>query len=372
VYRKTLQGTGLLALLLLVLTLPAHANPSPQPMKEMDAWDAVKPMGLGINIGNTLDNTKTWETGWGQPPITQQYIQTLATYGFKTVRLPVAWDTYATNGRIGQDKLKRVAEIVDWITAAGLYCVVNIHWDGGWIDSGDRKRFPDTYATFTAEAERKFKDYWTQIATYLGYQNERLLFEGLNEETNFGATGSPQQAYATLTRVNQLFIDTVRATGGNNARRLLIIAGYNTDFEKTASSLYVLPKDIVPHRLMLSVHYYTPWAFAGMTEDTSHGKMQLTWGGEADVAQLTRLFDHMSDYCKRNDIPAFVGEFAASGKKEPASRQRWMVAVARAAVARKMVPVLWETGGDIMRKPPYYPDRTLRDTLTELATPPGS
>jgi endoglucanase len=141
----------------------------------------------------------------------------------------VAWDTYARDGRIPADKLARVGEVVDWITAAGMFCVVNIHWDGGWIDSSKRERFPDTYATFSAEAERKYRTYWTQIATFFAGKDERLLFEALNEETNFSGAGSTRLAYATLTRVNQLFIDTVRRTGGNNAKRLLIVTGYATD-----------------------------------------------------------------------------------------------------------------------------------------------
>jgi len=119
------------------------------------------------------------------------------------------------------------------------------------------------------------------------------------------------------------------------------------------------------------VHYYTPYTFAGLTEDASWGKMRPTWGSDADVAELNRLFDAMGDFCMRNDIPAFVGEFAVTGKKEPESRKRWMLAVARAAMKRKMVPVLWEVGGDIQRGYPYYPDRTLRDTLVELRAPPA-
>ena len=112
-------------------------------------------MGVGVNIGNTLDNTTTWETGWGNPRITKEYVQSLARLGFKTVRVPVAWDTYARNGRIADDKLARVGEVVDWITAAGMFCVVNIHWDGGWIDSSAKERFPKTFATFSAEAEQQ-------------------------------------------------------------------------------------------------------------------------------------------------------------------------------------------------------------------------
>jgi endoglucanase len=333
---------------------------------ELDAWDAAKLMGTGVNIGNTLENTTTWETGWGNPRITKEFVESLARLGFKTVRVPVAWDTYARDGRIAADKLARVGEVVDWITAAGMYCVVNIHWDGGWIDSSAKDRFPKTFATFSAEAERKYVSYWTQIASYFADRDEHVLFEALNEETNFEGAGSMRKAYATLTHVNQLFIDTVRKTGGNNAKRLLIVTGYATDITKTTSSEYVLPKDTVPHRLLISVHYYTPWQFAGMTQDESWGKVQHTWGSASDVAELNRLFDAMQEFCKRHDLPAFVGEFGVTDKKETPSRVRWMSAVAEAALARKMIPVLWDTGGDISRKRPYAPSPVLREVLEKL------
>ena len=334
-----------------------------EPVTELDAWTAAKAMGVGVNIGNTLENTTTWETGWGNPRITKKHVESLAALGFKVVRLPVAWDTYARDGRIQRDKLARVSEVVDWITSSGMFCVVNIHWDGGWIDHDK---------VFSADAERKYISYWNQIASHFAGKNERLIFEALNEETNFEAVGSRQQAYATLTRVNQLFIDTVRKTGGNNAKRLLIVAGYSTDIEKTTSGDYVLPTDTVAHKLLISVHYYTPWQFAGMTKDESWGKMQLTWGSPADVAQLNRLFDAMQEFCKRHDIPAFIGEFGVTDKKETASRVRWMSAVAQAALSRKMVPVLWDTGGDISRQAPYGVSPALRDVLRQLpgnATP---
>jgi endoglucanase len=346
---------------------PAMSAASADAMKDLTAWDAAKLMGAGVNIGNTLENTTTWETGWGNPRITREYVAKLAALGFKTVRLPVAWDTYARDGRIEPGKLARVAEVAGWITDAGMFCVVNIHWDGGWIDSSNQERFPKTHATFSAEAERKFQSYWSQIASHFAGRNERLVFEALNEETNFEGEGSPQQAYATLARVNQLFIDTVRKTGGNNAQRLLIIPGYGTDITKTASSLYALPRDTVPHKLLLSVHYYTPWQFAGMEKDESWGKVQRTWGSKDDYAELARLFDAMQEYCTRNDIPAFIGEFAPTPKKEAASRVRWMVGVAQASLERKMVPVLWETGGDIARRPPYEPSAALGEVLRTLS-----
>jgi endoglucanase len=340
--------------------LATTAPPPFEKMTEVDAWDAVAQMSPGINIGNTLENTTVWETGWGNPPITQPYVVSLAKLGFKTVRLPVAWDTYAVDGQIQPDKMGRVREVVDWITGAGMFCVLNIHWDGGWIDADVKDKFPRPF-TFRAEAEQKYRSYWQQIATFFAGKNEKLILESLNEETNFQGEGSIDKAYATLQRVNQLFIDTVR---------LLIIAGYSTDFEKTSAPGYKLPTDTLPGRLFVSVHYYTPYPFAGLTEDADWGKMMPTWGTPSDVEQLRRLFDEMSAFCVRNDLPAFVGEFNVTEKKESASRVRWMTAVSNAATARRMVPVLWDTGHDVSRAPPFAPSPELVQMLRQLQPPP--
>jgi endoglucanase len=334
-------------------------------MIELDAWTAVARMSPGINIGNTLENIAHWETGWGNPPITEEYVRSLAALGFKTVRLPVAWDTYAVDGRIRPEKLQRVKEVVDWITAAGMFCVVNIHWDGGWIDSSWKERFTKLHV-FSPEAEQKYRSYWTQISSFFAGKNEKLIFEAINEETNFENEGSPEKAHATLTRVNQIFIDTVRKTGGNNEKRLLIVTGYTTDITKTTSPLYALPRDTIPHRLFISVHYYTPWPFVGLTEDASWGKMAPTWGSPDDLAELNRLFDMMSAFCSKHDIPAFIGEFSVTEKKESASRVRWLSAVWDAARSRKMVPVLWDTGHGVSRRPPYAPSADLQQVLQRL------
>ncbi|HKE95415.1 MAG TPA: glycoside hydrolase family 5 protein [Povalibacter sp.] len=336
---------------------------------ELDAWTAVDLMSPGINIGNTLENTSAWETGWGNPPITRQFVERLAQLGFRTVRLPVAWDTYAVDGRIQADKLQRVAEVVDWITDAGMFCVLNIHWDGGWIDSGSKERFPKSYATFSAEAEQKYRSYWQQISSFFAGRGEKLIFEALNEETNFSNAGSQQKAYATLARVNQLFVDTVRGTGGNNSRRLLIVTGYGTDIEKTCNSDYRLPQDTLPGRLFISVHYYTPYQFCGLAEDADWGKVKPTWGGSEDSKQLDRLFGMLGEFSRRNDIPVFIGEFGVTNKRESASRIRWMSAVVTAARSRRMIPVLWDTGTDISRRKPYGASAELMQMLRTFSPP---
>jgi endoglucanase len=336
-------------------------------MGDLTAWAAAELMSPGINVGNTLENTKSWETGWGNPRITKAYIERLAQLGFKTVRLPVAWDTYAVDGHIQSDKFRRVSKVVEWITDAGMFCVLNIHWDGGWIDSGSKQRFPRTHATFSTEAEKKYRAYWHQISSHFGGRNEKLIFEALNEETNFSNEGSTQRAYATLRRVNQLFIDTVRATGGNNSKRLLIVTGYGTDIEKTCSSDYELPHDTLRDRLFISVHYYTPFQFCGLVQDADWAKVKSTWGSPEDTNQLDQLFDMMSAFSDRNDIPVFIGEFGVTTKRESASRVRWMSAVTKAARSRRMVPVLWDTGADVSRRAPYAASPELLQMLQSVA-----
>lgn len=127
----------------------------------VDAATMAQELGFGTNIGNTLENTTEWETGWGQPMITRAYIEGMASGGIKTVRVPVAWDTYAQNGTVPGDKLKRVQEVVGWIEAAGMYAIVNIHWDGGWIFN---ENTPNEN-TLTDDVKSKFRHYWEQIAT---------------------------------------------------------------------------------------------------------------------------------------------------------------------------------------------------------------
>jgi endoglucanase len=313
-------------------------------MGTVDAAALVKALGVGTNIGNTFENTQSWETGWGQPMVTQAYISGLATRGLKTVRVPVAWDTYAVNGTIDAAKLDRVKQVVNWIIASGMYAIVNIHWDNGWIDN--EKGTPPY--KLTDDIKTKFASYWKQIGAGFSEVGHQLILEGMNEEGRWTTDGMPygNPDIPPLNQMNQLFVTTVRAAGGYNATRALLIAGFNTDFEKTCVPAFTIPTDPAGSgKLFLSLHYYTPYQFTILEDSTAF----TTWGTTADQQQLTTLFDKAAAFSTQRKIPIILGEFGVTSKRSMDTRIAWMTAVAKASVARGIVPVLWDTGTDISR-----------------------
>jgi endoglucanase len=324
-------------------------------------------MGFGVNIGNTFDNTTTWETGWGQPLVTQAFIKGLASRGVKSVRVPVAWNTYATNGVIGSDKMNRVKEVVGWILDAGMYAMVNIHWDGGWIDSeGTSAQY-----TLTSDTKTKFASYWTQIATAFASVGNNLIFEGLNEEGKFYVNGdtSGTPDYAALNTLNQLFVTTVRAQGGYNPGRALLIAGFTTDITLTCVDGFTIPTDPAgAKKLFLSIHYYTPYTFCGLDTVESWGSPQTTWGTTAEQTALQNDFTKLASCSAQKKIPIIIGEFGVTKgmnyPRQSSARIMWMESVTKAAYAHGMVPMLWDTGTDISRTDGSF-DTELQTVMTE-------
>jgi endoglucanase len=312
----------------------------------------AKAMGFGTNIGNTFDNTTKWETGWGQPLVTQEYIKGMASHGIKTVRVPVAWDTYATNGVIDATKMTRVKEVVGWILDAGMYAIVNIHWDGGWIFN---EKKANQY-TLTDDVKAKFANYWKQIGAAFSGVGHMLIFEGLNEEAQFYVNGDPKGTpdIDALNTLNQLFVTTARAQGGFNATRALLIAGLATDINKTCVDSFTVPTDPAGEgKLFLSIHFYDPYPFTLMEDPASWGSPSATWGTDAEKKALDDQFTKLGNFSTKKKIPVIIGEFAVSrGEKvvrQSASRTLWMQSVAKACFSRGMVPVLWDTGSEIKR-----------------------
>ncbi|MDT7838361.1 glycoside hydrolase family 5 protein [Aquabacterium sp. OR-4] len=321
---------------------PAPAPASQPPMRDAATLAAV--LSPGWNLGNALEAIGG-ETAWGNARTTPALLQAVAAAGFRFVRLPVAWKQHADAGdRIRADWLARVAEVVAQARQAGLMVMVNTHWDGGWLQ-------PTRAAE--AGARARLASFWTQIATHLRDHDDGLLFAGTNEVMKEHDWSPPTSEYVAVQNgYNQLFVDTVRATGGRNASRVLVVQGYNTDIGHTLRHFRV-PRDSTPGRLMLEVHYYDPYKF---TIDEASPLWQ--WGATAtdrqakdswgDEAWVDAQFDKMKSRYADAGLPVMIGEYGVIAKPAIAGaeafREAWNAHVTRAARRRGFVPVYWDNG----------------------------
>lgn len=320
-----------------------------------DAVTLAKQMYAGINIGNTME-VPGGETGWGNPRVSKEYIDGLKTAGFNAVRIPCAWDSHIINqetNEIDPAWLDRVSEVVGYCRANDMYAIVNIHWDGGWLEEN---------CTPEAQEANNAKQHalWTQIANKLNAYDEYLLFAGCNEPNVETA-----EQMAVLKSYEQTFIDAVRATGGNNATRCLIVQGPSTDIDKTLNLFGEMPTDAVTGRLMLEVHYYTPWTFCGLEADADWGRMAYFWG-EYEVEGSDRnagygaddviaAFEKLEARYVHDNIPIILGEYGAMvrtiGENQQAhdlSRQSFTEVVTREAKNHGIVPFFWDGGTFVM------------------------
>jgi endoglucanase len=297
----------------------------------LTALEATRLMGNGINLGNTLeacDNNvgiKTnaplsYETHWGQPKTTQAMIDGMKAAGFDTIRIPVAWMTNATHlyegdYTIDADYMDRVEEVVRYARKAGMYVIINDHWDGGWYGM-----FGSESAETRALAMEAYKGMWQQIAERFRDYSDYLIFESANEELGgrFDENSplycsdsvvtylNDDERYALTNEINQTFVDVVRATGGNNAARFLLIAGYSTDINQTCDDRFQMPKDTADSKLMVSVHYYDPWSYCGASSAVSATK----WGKVSDYEYMDQQLAKMTKFTEAG-YGVVIGEYGA-------------------------------------------------------------
>lgn len=348
-------------------------------MRNMTTTEIVQDMGLGINLGNTFESCGDWISGgsvssyeraWGSPVITQEMIEGYKECGFGALRVPVAWSNMMLEDyTIHPDYLARIKEVVGWALDSDLYVIMNIHWDNGWFEgfADDEKR---------EECFYKYERIWTQLSEEFKDYNDRLMFESLNEEAGWQSLwnrytnqGDKEKSFGIVNDINQKFVDIVRRSGGNNAKRHLLIAGYNTDIELTCDSLYKMPDDPAG-RCAVSVHYYTPSTFAILEEDADWGKAQTEWGSESDIAELNKNMDLMKTTFVDNGIPVIIGEYGTStSNKTPEMVRKYLSSVCEAAYARGMCPVLWDVTNHFYNR--YTKDFIDPELLKELMDAKG-
>ena len=349
----------------------ATPEPVPDPTGDITktAREIAKAMSPGWNLGNTMEggnNANNWtnngglggETAWQSTKTSQAVIDFIKQQGFKSVRIPAAWVmghiTDKDNVTIDAAWMARVKEVVNYCINDGLYVLLNDHWDGGWLENS----FSDiSDATVQANSE-KLRKLWTQIANAFRDYDEHLVFGGLNEPAC-----DNQAKTDALLKYEQVFIDAVRATGGNNAKRTLVVQGPSTDIDNT-NKYYDVTKltDTASGLLMVEVHYYNPWTFCGLEEDASWGKMAYYWGssevsgsnrnGGNGPSYLKAQFQKMKTKFVDKGYPVVIGEYGCQWRnvgtsenqdKHNASVREFHKEVNLQAGNMGMVPMVWGT-----------------------------
>lgn len=345
-----------------------------------DAVSMAAKMSPGWNFGNTME-PPSGEGTWGRT-VTRQWVAAVAAAGFKSVRLPCAWDSHIVDRathRIDPDWLDRVAEVVGWCIDEDLYVMLNIHWDGGWLEE-------HPYYVDQTAVNAKQKALWEQIAVRMRDFDQKLIFAGTNEVHHGYDNPRPENIEVQLS-FNQTFVDAVRSTGGRNAYRNLVVQAYNTNIDLAVQWL-TMPDDSATGRLMAEVHFYDPYDFTIISSDDAG--MKLVWGnlpeapipgpdgrkptwGDEDFADAQ--FAKMKTNFVDKGIPVIVGEYGGSSRTtaggtplsardkadHDASYTYYIGYVTGAMMRAGLVPMYWDTvGGSGLFDPatlaPLHPD----------------
>lgn len=354
------------------------------PRASLDSLDSqafVQRMGLGWNLGNTLEACGDWivnrrgntvsafETAWGNPVTTREMFHAIRQSGFSSVRIPVAWSNrISPDYTINPELMNRVQVVVNAAMNEGLIVIINIHYDGGWWKGFSRNE---------AGTMARYKKMWGQIAERFKEYPVGLVFESANEELSFddiwkqnqSGAGGKFAALGLTNRINQAFVDLVRASGGKNGRRQLLIASYSTSLDLAMDPFFHMPKDPAK-REIVSVHYYTPPQFAILSEDASWGKARKTWGTPGDLAELDAFVRKLSRLVSRG-VPVIIGEYGCPvEKKDPESVRKYLLTVAGKAYGKGACPMLWDAGGNFNRQTLTWKDPQLAQGYRAIVTAP--
>lgn len=315
----------------------------PSAMVELTSQQLVSNIRIGWNLGLALENYLTpedtadansAETLRGNPPATAKLFEELMDSGVNAVRLPITWqDHISEDGTIDEGWLNRVTQVANYAYDSGMYVILTMYHDG---DEGSWLRGAEQDKDGTL---KRYAAVWSQLAEKFGGYNERILFESMNEVDFSGL--SDEESYALLNEINQLFVDTIRNSGGNNPWRHLLIAGYNADIICSIDERFIMPED-PGERCILSVHYYIPVTFC------VEG-IQDNWGSNTDQIWMESMINQLSANFTEKGIPAMITEYGTSGKDVP-SRVFFCEKLTRLCHDKGIAAFLWDDGSEFDRK----------------------
>ena len=341
--------------------------------KDMTSLElTTEEMGPGINLGNTFEATldydtkivttdpAVFETAWGSQVITQEVIDGIASYGFKTVRIPVAWSNMMHEDgtyTIDQAWMNRIEEVTNYCLKNDMYVIINDHWDSGWWG-----QFGNPDAQVRLNAAARYRRFWQQIGETFKNYSDHVILESGNEEIGqrlndavdehgyssnsskrTGGKLTDAQKYQLTNQINQTFVNIIRAQGGNNAYRHLLIAGYDTNIGNTCKDKFVMPTDTEENgvsKLSVSVHFYSPWGYCGDNGST------VNWGVddlEGDQADMREELEPATKFVDAG-YGVIVGEYGVCVPQHN-NIPKYFESVINICKDLKYLPVLWDTAG---------------------------
>ena len=324
-------------------------------LKNADTEAILEDMGLGWNLGNSLDATLgsglDAETSWGNPKTTQALIDKVKSLGFNTVRVPVSWGKHVSGSNYTIDSawLARVKEIVDYCYKNDMYVILNIHHDTKSSASDSGAGYYPRSSVYSS-SEKFVTSVWSQVAEYFKDYDYHLIFETLNEPRLIGTSyewwfskwsvpSEVKDAIDCINKLNQKAVDTIRATGSNNRGRLIMCPGYDASIDGATVSGFKLPTDISgnKNRIAVSVHAYSPYNFAMNVGSGSTSKYTSSIKNE-----LQDLFSTLKSNYRNKGIPVVIGEFGSTDKNNTAERVKWATDYTALAKKNNIPCVLWD------------------------------
>ncbi len=293
----------------------------PKLVHKPTAEEIVADMVIGWNLGNSLDSHEAGKTGlstetsWGNPVSTKEMIDAIKAAGFNAVRVPVTWYNHmdVSTNEIHKEWMDRVEEVVNYVLDNDMYCIINVHHDTG------EKGWLKASANGIDVKKARYQSIWEQVCERFGDYGDKLLFEGFNEILNeeLEWTKPTEEAAQITNELNQLFVNTVRASGKKNATRCLILNGYAAGANRDVLKYFVLPEDTVENKLIVEAHIYQPYYF------TSEISPDITDWANGKPTLESYIYNMYENFVKKG-TPAIIGEFGAVDKNNDKQRQSWL------------------------------------------------